>query len=113
VVAYDAELAARVRDEVLGEPGLSEQRMFGGLGFMIYGNLAVAASSQGGLLLRVDPAQTDLLVADPTAERFVMRGRAMNGWLRIDIDATASEAELKQWVDRGVGYARSLPPKSR
>jgi len=110
-VAYDAELAARVRDEVLGEPGLSEQRMFGGLGFMIYGNMALAASSQGGLLLRVDPAEADRWLADPAAERFVMRGRAMNGWLRIDIDATAAEAELKQWIDRGVSYARSLPPK--
>jgi TfoX/Sxy family transcriptional regulator of competence genes len=110
-VAYDEELADRVREQVLGEVGLSEKRMFGGLGFMIDGNLAVSASSQGGLLLRVDPAETDDLVADPQADRFVMRGREMNGWLHIHVDATASDEELERWVDRGIAYARSLPPK--
>jgi hypothetical protein len=110
-VSYDEKLADRVREHVRAEPGLSEKRMFGGLAFMINGNLAVSASGQGGLLLRVDPAQTEDLVADPVAARFVMRGREMDGWLRIDVDATMPEAELERWVGRGVAYARSLPPK--
>lgn len=100
-----------MREHVLGEAGLSEKRMFGGLAFMINGNMAVSASSHGGLLLRVDPDETEALVADPLAERFVMRGREMNGWLRIDIDAKASEEELERWVSLGVTYARSLSPK--
>ena len=113
VVAYDEKLADRVREHLLGEPGLTERRMFGGLGFMVNGNLAVSTSGQGGLLLRVDPAQTEDLIADPLAERFVMRGRELNGWLRIDVDATMSEQELEGWLSRGVAYARSLPPKAR
>jgi TfoX/Sxy family transcriptional regulator of competence genes len=111
-VTYDENLADRVRKRVLGEGGVSEKRMFGGLAFMINGNMAVSASSQGGLLLRVDPAQTDALVADPRAQRFVMRGREMDGWLRIDVDAKTSEEELERWVSRGIAYARSLPPKT-
>jgi TfoX/Sxy family transcriptional regulator of competence genes len=111
-VSYDEVLADRVRELVLDERGLSERRMFGGLAFMINGNLAVGASSQGGLLLRVDPAETDVLVTDPRAERFVMRGRAMNGWLLVDVDADATDDELERWVRRGVAYARSLPAKA-
>ena len=111
-MTYDEELADRVRERVLGEGGVSEKRMFGGLAFMINGNMAVSASSHGGLLLRVDPAQTDALVADPHAQRFVMRGREMDGWLRIDVDAKTSEEELERWVSRGIAYARSLPPKA-
>jgi hypothetical protein len=79
---------------------------------MVNGNMAVSASGQGGLLLRVDPAQTDVLAADPLADRFVMRGREMDGWLRIAIDGTTPQEELERWVSRGVGYARSLPPKA-
>jgi TfoX/Sxy family transcriptional regulator of competence genes len=111
-VTYDEALADRVRELVLGEDGLSEKRMFGGLAFMINGNMAVSASSQGGLLLRVDPAETEVLVADPLAERFVMRGREMDGWLRVDIDANVAEEELERWVSRGVAYVRSLPSKA-
>jgi hypothetical protein len=110
-VAYDEQLAERVREQVQGEKGLSEKRMFGGLAFMINGHLAVSASSQGGLLLRVDPAETDVLVTDPLAERFVMRGRTMNDWLSIDIDQTTPDEVLAGWVNRGIAYARSLPPK--
>ena len=110
-MAYDEKLADRVREHVLGEAGLSEKRMFGGLAFLINGNMAVSASNQGGLLLRVDPAQTENLVTDPLAERFVMRGREMDGWLRIDVDGTTPDEELERWVSRGVGYARSLPAK--
>ncbi len=110
-MAYDADTAERLRALLQREPGVSEKAMFGGLAFMIGGHLAVSASGQGGLLLRVDPAETAALVERPHAERFVMRGRAMDGWLRIDADALGSDAEFAEWVARGVSYARSLPPK--
>jgi hypothetical protein len=110
-MAYDEELAHRVREVVQGEQGLTEQRMFGGLAFLINGNMAVAASGQGGLLLRVDPARTSELLDPPLVRRFEMRGRSMDGWLRIDDEALTGEAEFRHWVDIGVGYARSLPAK--
>jgi TfoX/Sxy family transcriptional regulator of competence genes len=110
-VAYDEQLADRIRDAVQSEQGVTEKRMFGGLAFLINGNMAVSASGQGGLLLRVDPAATEALIDDPHAERAVMRGRAMDGWLRIDAQALASDGEFERWVNQGVTYARSLPPK--
>jgi TfoX/Sxy family transcriptional regulator of competence genes len=110
-VAYDEELAARIRALVSGEPGLAEKKMFGGLGFMVGGNMAVAASGQGGLLVRVDPEESPELVASTAAYNMVMRGRPMDGWLRVDDADVAGEAELAAWVERGVAYARSLPPK--
>jgi TfoX/Sxy family transcriptional regulator of competence genes len=110
-MAYDEDLANRLRELVQGENGVTEKRMFGGLAFLINGNMAVSASGQGGLLLRVDPAETDELAADPNARRFEMRGREMDGWLRIDTDGLSSDRQLEQWVTRGVAYARSLPPK--
>ena len=110
-MAYDADLAERIRAIVHAEPGVTEKAMFGGLAFLIGGHMAVSASGQGGLLLRVDPAETAALVERPHAERFVMRGRAMDGWLRIDADALDSDAEFADWVGHGVRYARSLPPK--
>jgi TfoX N-terminal domain len=110
-VAYDVDIANRLREILASEPGVVEKPMFGGLAFMVAGHLVVSASGQGGLLLRVDPAQTDALIVDPRASRFVMRGREMDGWLRIDIDADATDHELKEWIKYGVGYARSLPPK--
>lgn len=111
VVAYDVDMANRLREILADEPGVVEKAMFGGLAFMVAGHMAVSASGQGGLLLRVDPAQTDALIVDPRASRFVMRGREMDGWLRINIDAHATNNELKEWIKHGVGYARSLPPK--
>lgn len=110
-MAYDIELADRLRELLTGEPGVVEKRMFGGLAFMVAGHLAVSASGRGGLLVRVDPAQTDALVAEPRASRFEMRGREMDGWLHIDVDADATDDELNRWVERGVGHVRSLPPK--
>ncbi len=110
-MAYDEDLANRIRELVRGEAGLTEKKMFGGLAFLIGGNMAVSASGQGGLLLRVDPAQTDELVDERHAEPFVMRGRPMQGWLRVDPVGAATQAELERWVERGVAYARSLPPK--
>jgi TfoX/Sxy family transcriptional regulator of competence genes len=110
-VAYDEDLANRIRELVAAEPGLTEKRMFGGLAFLINGNMSVSASGQGGLLLRVDPEQTDALLAKSHAQPFVMRGREMQGWLRVDVEGVRTKRELEQWVARGVGYARSLPPK--
>jgi TfoX/Sxy family transcriptional regulator of competence genes len=110
-VAYDEDLAERIRERVAAEDGLTEKRMFGGLAFLINGNMAVSASGQGGMLLRVDPARTEELVRAPHARRFEMRGREMDGWLRIDPDALGTEADLTHWVTLGVTYARSLPPK--
>jgi len=110
-MAYDEQLADRIREAVEGEPGLTEKRMFGGLAFLVNGNMAVAASSQGGILLRVDPRETEDLVADPNVDRFVMRGRAMDGWLEVRTEAVPTEDALERWVARGLAYARSLPPK--
>jgi TfoX/Sxy family transcriptional regulator of competence genes len=110
-MAYDEDLADRIRQQVGAAKGLTEQRMFGGLAFLINGNMAVAASSKGGLLLRCDPAATEKLAAKPGAGRFEMRGKEMDGWLRIDADAVRTKAQLAKWVDVGVGYARSLPSK--
>lgn len=110
-MAYDVELSDRVRDLVESEGGLTEKRMFGGLAFLVGGHLAVAASSQGGLLVRVDPARTDELVDEPCVGRFVMRGRALDGWLRVDAEAVEVDDDLERWVQHGVAYARSLPAK--
>jgi TfoX/Sxy family transcriptional regulator of competence genes len=110
-MAYDEQLAERIRLLVAGESRLSEQKMFGGLAFLIGGHMAVAASGQGGLMVRVDPAASDELVAGTSAQPMVMRGREMTGWLRVDADAVVDESELQRWVRLGTGYARSLPPK--
>jgi hypothetical protein len=110
LVAYDEELADRIREVVRGESGLSEKRMFGGLAFLIDGRLAASASSQGGMLLRVDPAETEALVSEPLVDRFEMKGRAMAGWLRVSAEAVETNDALRSWVTRGVTYARSLPP---
>jgi TfoX/Sxy family transcriptional regulator of competence genes len=110
-MAYDEELANRLREVVQDEPALTEKKMFGGLAFLINGNMAVSASSKGGLLLRVDPARTESLLSEPEVGRFEMRGREMDGWLRVDTTAVESDRELRRWVDIGVAYARSLPPK--
>lgn len=110
-MAYDEELAERLRAVLQGEAGLSEKRMFGGLAFLVNGNMAVSASSKGGLLLRVDPSETETLVARPHAEPFEMRGRDMTGWLRIAPEGVQSDADLRRWAAIGTGYARSLPAK--
>lgn len=110
-MAYDEVLAERIRDLVEGEPGLSERKMFGGLAFLIGGNMAVAASGQGGVLVRVDPAESDGLVATTNARPMEMRGRQMPGWLRVDPGDVRTEPELARWVELGTSYARSLPAK--
>jgi TfoX/Sxy family transcriptional regulator of competence genes len=110
-VAYDEELAERIRALIGGDPGLTEKKMFGGLAFLVGGNMAVGASGQGGLLVRVDPAQSDELVATTSARPMEMRGREMHGWLRVDSDSVRSDRELARWVELGATYARSLPAK--
>jgi hypothetical protein len=110
-MAYDTALAARVRALLRDEPAVDERRMFGGLAFLVNGHLAVSASGQGGLLLRCEPEHTDELVRPPHVDRFVMRGRPMDGWLRVDAEAVAEDDDLRRWVARGVDYAASLPPK--
>jgi len=110
-MAYDVELADRLRELLADEHEVTEKQMFGGLAFLIAGHMAVCAGSRGDLLLRVDPAQTDALIEDPRASRYVMRGREMNGWLGVETDASMSDDELGRWVDHGVAFVRSLPPK--
>ena len=110
-MAYDEDLAHRIRELIAAEDGLTEKRMFGGLAFLIGGNMAVAASGQGGLMVRVDPKETDALAAKPHAGPFEMRGRPMQGWLRVDTEGVRTKRQLEPWVKRGVTYARSLPAK--
>jgi TfoX/Sxy family transcriptional regulator of competence genes len=108
---YDEDLANRIRELVADQSGITEKRMFGGLAFLVGGNMSVAASGQGGLLVRVDPEDTDSLLAKPHAQPFTMRGRDMRGWLRVDPDGLRTKRQLAPWVARGVAYARSLPAK--
>ncbi len=110
-MAYDEDLADRIRELVAGEPELTERKMFGGLAFLIGGNMAVAASGQGGVLVRVDPAESDALVATTSARLMEMRGRQLPGWLRVGPEDLRTEGELAKWVRRGTTYARSLPAK--
>lgn len=111
-MAYDEDLVARIRELVSAEPGLTEQPMFGGLAFLINGNMSVAASGQGGLLVRVDPDAADDLLGNPHVAPMEMRGRAMRGWLRVDSDGVRSRRQLQSWVRRGLMFARSLPAKT-
>ena len=109
-MAYDEELAGRIRAELAGEPGLTERKMFGGLGFMLDGNMAVAASGQGGMMVRVDPETCEPFLAEG-AEPMQMQGRAMRGWLLVAPNLVADEESVARWVRRGADHARSLPAK--
>jgi TfoX N-terminal domain len=111
-MAYDEELADRIRALIGDEPGLTEKKMFGGLAFLIGGNMAIGASGQGGVLVRADPEESDALVASTSARLMEMRGREMRGWLRVDAEDVSTDADLGRWVDLGSTYARSLPPKN-
>jgi hypothetical protein len=111
-VAYDEELADRIRELLAGERGVAEKRMFGGLAFLVDGKMSVSASGHGGLLARVDPAETDRLVRGAHVDPFVMRGRPMDGWLRVDPSGVRTTRQLRTWVDRSVAYARSLSAPS-
>jgi hypothetical protein len=110
-MAYDEDLANLIRELLADEPGVVEKKMFGGLAFLIGGNMSVAASGQGGLMLRCDPADTESLRAKPHAGPMEMRGRVMDGWLRVAADGVQTKTQLKPWVQVGVSYARSLPSK--
>src|SRR5438445_10209194 len=106
-MAYDENLADRIRRLVADESDLTEKKMFGGLAFLIGGNMAVAASGQGGGLVRVDPAKSDALVATTNARLFEMRGRQMQGWLRVDPEQLRANRQLAKWVQLGKTYDRT------
>lgn len=110
-MAFDAELAERVRELLAAEPRVDEKPMFGGLAFLVDGHLAVAVSRQGGLMVRVDPDQTERLLTRPHAEPMIMSGRPARGWLRVTACGVATKRQLAGWVTRGVAYAKNLPPK--
>jgi hypothetical protein len=110
-MAYDEELAHRIRELMADQENVTEMKMFGGLAFLINGNMSVAASGQGGLLLRIPPEQTETLSERPDTAAFVMRGRAMDGWLRVEAEGVQTDRQLREWVAVGVGYARALAPK--
>lgn len=114
-MAYDLELAERIRSLISDDLGLAaqltEKRMFGGLAFLISGHMAIAASGQGGAMIRVDPQQSDALVDSTSATEMIMRGRPMTGWLRVSSEDLRTDDELMPWVQRGTGYARTLPAK--
>jgi TfoX/Sxy family transcriptional regulator of competence genes len=112
-MAYDEDLADRIRELIGAERGLQEKKMFGGLAFLVEGNMAIAASGQGGVLVRVDPEKSDHLVDTTKAEIAVMRSRPMTGWLRVASTELNTKRKLERWVGLGVGYARSLPPKKK
>ena len=111
-MAYDQDLADRIRRLIGGDPDLTERKMFGGLAFLIGGNMAIAASGEGGAMIRVDPQESEALIAATNASLMEMRGRAMPGWLRVTSEDLRTDDQLSPWVERGVGYARSLPPKN-
>ncbi|HEY0516090.1 MAG TPA: TfoX/Sxy family protein [Solirubrobacteraceae bacterium] len=110
-MGYDENLANGIRELIAAEPDVVEKKMFGGLAFLLAGNMSVAASGQGGLLLRCDPQETETLIERPHAARFEMRGRPMDGWLRVAPEGLGTKRELERWVAIGVSYARSLPAK--
>ncbi len=110
-MAYDEALAGRIRELIGNEAALTEKKMFGGLAFLIGGNMAIAASGQGGVLVRVDPDESEALVARTGAAPMEMRGRQMPGWLRVEAADVATKKQLAPWVKRGVSFARSLPAK--
>jgi hypothetical protein len=112
-MAYDEDLANRIRELIADEKGVDEKKMFGGLAFLIGGHMSVSASGQGGLLLHIAPEETDTLLAKPHAHPMVMRGHEIQGWLRVEADGIRTKAQLERWVNRGVTYAKSLPPKKQ
>ncbi|HZU49529.1 MAG TPA: TfoX/Sxy family protein [Mycobacterium sp.] len=110
-MAYDTELAERIRELVAPLRGVEEKPMFGGLAFLINGNMSIAASGQGGLLVRVPAEDADKLLAREHVSPMVMRGREVRGWLRVDAEAVKTKRQLQSWVTRSTDYARGLPPK--
>jgi TfoX N-terminal domain len=110
-MAYDEDLANRIRELLGAHKGVEEKPMFGGLAFLINGNMSVAASGRGGLMVRVPPDETAKLLTRAHVEPMVMAGRETRGWLRVSAEGVKSKRQLQSWVGRGVDYAGSLPPK--
>jgi hypothetical protein len=109
-MAYDEELAARVRQEMEGRPGMTEKHMFGGVAFLLGGNMACGVNGDS-LIIRLAPEDSEAALDEPATRRFDMTGRPMKGWIVVDAGGITEEEELRRWVERGVAYARSLPPK--
>jgi len=109
-MAYDEELADRVRGHLQHQDGVGERTMFGGLAFLVGGHMAVAASSRGGLMVRCDPAGAEELLSGAGVERFEMGGRTLGGWLHVDAEAVADDADLQRWIGVGVRQVATLPP---
>lgn len=110
-MAYDEGLAQRIRDCLRQRRGITERKMFGGLAFLLHGHMTVAASGQGGMLARIDPADNDAALARAHASPMVMRGRAMDGWIRVAPEGVKTKRQLQSWVARSVAYVKTLPPK--
>jgi hypothetical protein len=109
-MAYDDSLADRVEKLIVDQPGFSAKKMFGGIGFMLHGNMSCGVYGDE-LIVRVDPDDTDTLLAKPHVRIFDITGRPMRGWLLVGPEATATAKGLRGWVERGVDFAASLPPK--
>jgi TfoX/Sxy family transcriptional regulator of competence genes len=110
-VAYDEDLAHRLRELLAGEAGITEKKMFGGLAFLLHGHMTVSASRTGGLLVRIDPAATEAALARPHVALMTMRGRTMEGWITVAPEGLTTKRQLASWVTRSVAYANTLPPK--
>ncbi|MGY4651004.1 TfoX/Sxy family protein [Mycobacterium sp. URHB0021] len=112
-MAYDTALADRIRELIAAERGVEEKQIFGGLAFLINGNMSVAVSSRGGLMVRVPPDQTEKLLTRDHVQPMVMAGRETRGWLRVSVDGVKTKRQLQSWVSRGVDHAKGLADKRR
>jgi TfoX/Sxy family transcriptional regulator of competence genes len=110
-MAYDEDLAGRLRELFADENAVTEKKMFGGLAFLLAGHMSVSASRNGGLLVRVDPADTDACLARPHVELMVMGGRTLDGWVTVAPEALKTKRELASWVKRSLAFVKTLPPK--
>ena len=110
-MAYDTELADRIRELLSQEADVGERAMFGGLAFMVRGHMTAVASGQGGLMVRADPTATPKVVAETSATRAVMRGKEMDGWLRLPSADVATDTELQRWIQQAVAYVATLPSR--
>ena len=110
-MAYDEDLANRLRELLAGEDGITEKKMFGGLAFLLHGHMSVSASGQGGLLARIDPSETDAMLKKEHVSLMEMRGRTMDGWVRVAPEGLKTKRQLESWVKRSLGYVKTLPPK--
>jgi TfoX/Sxy family transcriptional regulator of competence genes len=110
-MAYDEDLANRLREQLAGEDAITEKKMFGGLAFLLNGHMSVSASRSGGLLARIDPAETDAALALPHATLMQIGARTMEGWIIVAPEGLVTHRELCDWVKRSLRFAKTLPPK--